>query len=55
MGLKSVSITELTLRIEWDGKPIVFSAAGLSLQGPTGKRQLGLFTNASIWQAPKGV
>lgn len=55
MGLGSVTISQLTLRIEWDGKPISFAAAELSLRGPSGTRALHLFDNVDAWQYPTGA
>ncbi len=55
MGSGRVSISQLTLRIEWDGKPISFSAAEFSLHGPSGKRALNLFDDPAMWQYPRGA
>ena len=55
MGSGRVTISELTLRIEWDGKPITFSAAELYLRGPSGSRALNLFEETTTWQYPKGA
>eukprot|EP01052_Picozoa_sp_SAG31_P025078 SAG31_NODE_2176_length_6256_cov_1.835797_3_plen_873_part_00 len=55
IGENQVGITEITLRLEWDGKPIVFSAAELTLHGPSGTKPLHLFETPSIWHAPSGV
>ena len=55
LGADVVTISSLTLRVEWDGKPIVFSAAELVLQGPGGTKAVPLFENSSRWRAAAGV
>ena len=50
-----VSIKGVTLRIEWDGKPIEFSAAAMALNGPNGSQPLELFTNCSLWRQEAGI
>ena len=55
MGSGSITISQITLRIEWDGKPISFAAAGLSLRGTSGSRALHLFDNMDAWQYPTGA
>ena len=55
LGADVVTISSLTLRVEWDGKPIVFSAAKLVLQGPGGTKAVPLFENSSRWRAAAGV
>ena len=50
-----VTLTHLTLRIEWDGSPIVFSAAEFALSGSGGKLDLKLFDDVSRWRGPKGL
>lgn len=51
-----VLVTGLTLRVEWDGKPIVFAAARLVLVGPHGTTALDLFSDCDRqWRAGAGV
>jgi hypothetical protein len=50
-----VSINDITLRVEWDGHPIVFSAAAMALKGPSGTRQLELFKSCSMWKQGRDI
>ena len=49
-------LRQLTLRVEWDGEPIIFSASQFKLAGLRTSKDLGVFSHdVTRWQVGHGV
>jgi hypothetical protein len=47
----TVTVTHLNLRVEYDSRPVVFSASQFRLAGSDGVNDLDIFSNTTQWRA----